>query len=154
MLSRRLKIAFLVALAAFLYYWAAAVGAHVLSGPQPSWWRPGEGGAISAYSWLQVTHAGGLILVSTPFAIAVAALCSTHPVRLALMVAFLGLVLPSIYFQITTPAWMPAQDTAGVVSAAIDYVKLLTTLPLVTWAASRVLPPNSSFKPKPLRGSA
>lgn len=154
MLSQRLKVACLVAVAAFLYYWAVGLGAHVLSGPTPTWWLPTYERTLAVYSWLQLTHAGGLLVVSAPFALAIALLSREHPLRFALAVALLGLVVPSLYFWVTTPTWVPEVDTVGLVSRTIDFIKFLVTLPLLTWAARRVLPPNSSFKPKPLRGSA
>ena len=154
MLSQRLKVACLVAVAAYLYYWAVGLGAHVFSGPTPTWWLPTHEGTLAVYSWLQLTHTGGLLVVSVPFAVAISLLSPEHPLRFALAVALLGLVVPSLYFWVTTPTWLPPADTVGLMSRTIDYAKFIATLPLLTWAASRLLPPNSSFKPKPLRGSA
>ena len=151
--SQRIRIAFLVALAAFFYYWAVAFGVHTLSAPRPGWWLPARGDVLAAYSWLQLTHAGGLLLVSVPFAVAIAFVRPAHPVRIALVVALLGIVVPSLYFQATTPHWLRPTGI-GMASAAVDYVKFLAALPLVTWLASRVLPSNNSVRSFPSTPSA
>ncbi len=153
LLPQRTRIALLVAIAAFLYYWAVTFGVHVLSAPRPSWWFPSRGDVWSAYSWLHLTHAGGLLLVSAPFAVAIALVRPAHPVRVALAVAVLGIVGPSLYLQAITPDWLRPSGI-GLTSAAVDYIKFVSALPLVTWLASRRLPSNNSFKPNPLRGSA
>lgn len=153
---QRIRIACLVAISAFLYYRAVVLGAHVFLSPPPAWWLPGQEqeATVSIYLWLQVTHAAGLLLVSAPFAIAITLLRPTHPVRLALAVAVMALVLPSLYFQLTTSAWLPRPGTPSMVSATIDYLKFLITLPIMTWASARILARNRSFKPEPFRGSA
>lgn len=151
---QRIRIACFVAIAAFLYYWTVVLGAHVFIGPPPAWWLTGQNGAVSTYSWFQLTHAAGLLLVSAPFAIAIAFFRPTHPVLLALVIAVMALVLPSLYFQLTTSAWLPRPGTPSMVSATIDYLKFLITLPILTCASARVLARNHSFKPETLRGSA
>ncbi|MGV8940326.1 MAG: hypothetical protein ACOH1P_02165 [Lysobacter sp.] len=101
---------------------------------------------------LQLANAALLLVVSIPFALALASsrLSLRNPVLLALAVSFLALVLPALpHFEelVTRPGW------SGV-SAALDYIKFAGTLPLVTWLVRRWLPLNDSSEPKPLRGSA
>jgi hypothetical protein len=137
--SNAIRTALLVLLAALLYYWAIAFGVHRLPAAEPEWWpMPGTGADAlhAAYAWLQLRHAAGLLLVSAPFAIAIALVRPKHPVRIALLVALIGIVGPNLYLHASLPAW---QQPTGVrlASAAMDYVKFLVTLPLLTWLAAR-----------------
>jgi len=98
---------------------------------------------------MHLKHAGAVAAASLPFAIAIRALRPERPVLVALVVALLGAALPFVVALLAYPS------AVGFVwlSGAIDLLKLVGTLPVVTWLAYRIVPPNNSFNPMPLRGT-
>jgi len=114
-------------------------------------WAPMLAPAAGGYVALQLANTLVLVALSIPFALVLMSprLSLKAPVVAALGIALLGLVAPSL----PSAPLVLRPDITGV-SAAIDLVKFVLVLPLLTWLAVRWLPSNNSFKPKPLRGSA
>lgn len=131
------KSAIVVALGAVAYY---ALASTVLP------WAPRLAPVASGYAALQLANTLVLFALSVPFALLLASprLSLKAPVRLALCVALLGLVAPSL-----SSASLVLQPGIAGVSAAIDLVKFALVLPLATWLVVRWLPSRISTAPKP-----
>jgi hypothetical protein len=155
MMDRRhmVRTALLLAGLALLYHFAIRYGVHLVNLQAPAWWSGDPRSTFNSYAWLQLTHSIGLLLVSLPFALAIAFLRVARPVPSALLVAFFGSVVPAFVQGGVVPLLLGSSPYTAV-SAAIDLLKFASFLPLLTWAVARALPPNNSFKPNPLRGSA
>lgn len=95
---------------------------------------------IGSHMGLQVAHTFLMLVLSLPFALALASsrLAIPRPVLVALAVSFFALVLPALpNIGLTArPGW------SGV-SAVLDYLKFLGTLPLLTWLACRWRPSSA-----------
>ena len=118
--------------------------------PMPDW-LGNHFGRYSILVGLQLLHGAGLILISVPFALSIRFLQLQRPVLAALAVALLGLAIPLVAPHASR---LPDSPVHGQISAALDLLKFLGTLPLLTWLVTRNVPSNNSFKPNPLRGSA
>ena len=147
-ISQSAKETMLALLGAVSYYLIATIFLPlVTSVPMPDW-LGNHFGKYSILAWLQLIHGSGLALISVPFALSIHFLQLRRPVLTAFGVAFLGLIIP-----IAAPhaAGLLDYPMHSQVSAALDFVKFLGTLPLLTWLVTRTAPSNN-FKPKPVRG--
>ena len=120
----------------FLYYFCVVVGIDfAMSSPIPEWWLPADRVA-RIFSWLQITNWGGVALASLPFALAITLGTFRHRVLLALCVAVLGLVIPTVL--LTSWHALSSAPLRTHVSAFLDVLKFMFTLPLLTWLLSGV----------------
>lgn len=140
--ASQMKSGVVVVLGAVAYY---ALALTVL--PWASRLAPAGGG----YPALQLANTLVLVALSIPFALLLASprLSLKAPVLVALGIALLGLVAPSL-----SSAPLVLRPGVAGASAAADFVKFALALPLVTWLAVRWLPSHYSIKPQPLRGPA
>jgi hypothetical protein len=129
-----------VIVGAVLYYFSAMVAIGIaMSYPMPEWWSVDSSSSLRAWSWLHSIHALGVLVASVPFALGIRWLQLKDPVMVGLGICILGLFVPIIIPDIER---LLAAPTHSQVSAALDTLKFVGTLPLITWLVTRNMPSN------------
>ncbi len=104
----------------------------------PPWWDAMFSSRVHAILvWLSLHHALAVFLVSVPFACVLRLLYGRHGVAVALAMTCLGVLL-DLHSAFSGFAQSPVRHQ---VVTMLDQLKLIGTLPLVTWAVGK-LPSN------------
>lgn len=135
--------------AALAYNAATALAVTALWMPQPGWWTPPLSRTLSAITWLHVAQGIGVLAAALPFALALRLAALRRPVALAFGLSIAALVLPNLWLLFFyLPSWPPRM----LASTAVDFIKWLCVLPLLTWMLLKVQPRPPAAPPVAFAG--
>lgn len=132
-------------------YWLlfAFMSGYAMIG-MPDWWYPTFGeNAVSAVTWMQISHSLCVISGAFPVAYVVVKFFPQTMLRISLLTAsFAGVVMLVHVIRVHLySAKFPssANEAIHLVSSILDVVKIPLLLLVIVWIISRVLPPNNSL---------
>jgi hypothetical protein len=137
---------YLFGLTLALFYLTAWSVAYVAAVPPPPLWLAGfPSRAIGLVVWMQIAHTCALAIAALPVAAILRGIYGAAAVRTALLVSCV--VAAWSVAELIWVVWRVSgivPDRLILIITVVDYLKLIATLPLLTWALRR-MPSNFSW---------